>query len=128
MNRIMACMIAGGALVCGASAFASDADYGNSSSSNAGASNSAPTMTNSHAVHKKLMKDCMDQQKSQSSSASDTSSKKNCEAQVKEQMQQMNKAGTVPPSSVPQRSGNADSQTTTSGTSEGASSSTSPQQ
>jgi len=123
MNRIMACVIAGGAMVCGAPAFASDADY--ASSSNA---NNSPTLTNSQAIHKKLMKDCMEQQRSQGTSASDTGSKKNCEAQVKAQMQQMNNAGTVPPSSVPQRSDNADSQTTTSGTSdEGASSSSTPQ-
>jgi hypothetical protein len=61
----------------------------------------APTMTNSHAIHKKIMKECMAKQDSTGVTSSD--SQRSCEAKVKEQMKQMNYAGTVPSSSVPQQ-------------------------
>jgi hypothetical protein len=88
MNKIVTALICGGALVCGAQALADDAS-------------TAPTMTNSKAVHKKLMQDCVQQQKSQNSASSDADVRKTCQQQVRDQMQRMNDAGTVPKSSVP---------------------------
>jgi hypothetical protein len=108
MNRLVACMLMSGAMACGAQALADD-------TSAATNSNNSPTLTNAHAIHKKLMKDCMDQQKAQGASVSDEA-KKSCESQVKSQMEQMNNAGTVPPSSVPQRSSGNPNSNTNSGT------------
>jgi hypothetical protein len=94
MKRIMMASALLGSVVLGAPAFANDTYSGTDTTG------SSTSMTNPHAVHKKLMKDCMDQQKAQGgSSASDA--RKTCESKVKDQMQQMNDAGTIPPSSVP---------------------------
>jgi hypothetical protein len=101
MNRMMASALIGSVVLCGAQAFANDNDTNSTSSST--------SMTNPQAVHKKLMKDCMDQQRAQGD-ASSSDIRKTCQAKVKDQMQQMNDAGTIPPSSVPNRqSGASDS-------------------
>jgi|SRR5580658_2205273 hypothetical protein len=94
MNRMMASALISGAVLCGAQAFANDQDSATMGSST--------SMTNPQAVHHKLMKDCMDQQMAQGG-ASSSDVKKACQAKVKDQMQQMNDAGTLPPSSVPDK-------------------------
>src|SRR5579863_4264856 len=82
MKRIMMASALLGSVVLGAPAFANDTYSGTDTTG------SSTSMTNPHAVHKKLMKDCMDQQKAQGgSSASDA--RKACESKVKDQMQQM---------------------------------------
>jgi hypothetical protein len=99
MNHMMAAAFFGSVVLCGAQAFAADTDMSPSTS-----------MTNPQAIHKKLMKDCVEQQKAQSGAA-DGDVRKSCQAKVKDQMQQMNDAGTLSPSSVPDRSsGSPDSQ------------------
>jgi hypothetical protein len=98
MNHMMAAAFFGSAVLCGAQAIAGDADTGPSTS-----------MTNPQAVYKKLMKDCMEQEKAQgAASASDV--RKSCQAKVKDQMQQMNDAGTLSPSSVPDKNSSSESQ------------------
>jgi hypothetical protein len=89
---IKASLLVGGMLAIGAPAFADDP-------ANSG------TMTNAHATHKKLMSDCMTQEKSQNPSSSNAELKKTCRQQVKDQMQRMNDAGTMPKSAVPGQSG-----------------------
>ncbi len=102
MNHMMAAAFFGSVMLCGAQAFAADTDTGPSTS-----------MTNPQAVHKKLMKDCIDQQKAQGGAA-DSDVRKSCQVKVKDEMQQMNDAGTLPPSSVPDRSSSSpDSQYST---------------
>jgi hypothetical protein len=92
MNRVVASLICGGVMVCGAQAFADDP------------ASTAPEMTNARAVHWKLMQDCVQQQKTQDSTSSDADVRKTCQQQVKDQMQRMNDAGTIPKSSVPKHS------------------------
>jgi hypothetical protein len=99
MNHMMAAAFFGSVVFCGAEASAADTDLSPSTS-----------LTNPQAIHKKLMKDCVEQQKSQSG-AVDSDVRKSCQIKVKDQMQQMNDAGTLSPSSVPDRSpGSPDSQ------------------
>jgi hypothetical protein len=86
MKSSTAAVLLSGAMVCGAAALADEAA-------------TAPSMVNPHATHKQLMKECMDKEKSQNGSASADDAKKQCEARVKTQMQQMKNAGTLPPSS-----------------------------
>ncbi len=95
MKRIMMASALLGSVVLGAPAFANDTD------SITGTTSSSTSMTNPQAIHRKLMKDCMDQQKAQDSGASASDIRKDCQVKVKDQMQQMNDAGTIPPSSVP---------------------------
>jgi hypothetical protein len=65
----------------------------------------SPSMVDAHATHKKLMKECMDKEKSQNDTTSSDDARKQCQARVKTQMQQMKDAGTMPPSSDSQTSG-----------------------
>ena len=99
MYHIMAAAFFGSVVLCGAQAMASDTDMSPSTS-----------MTNPQAVHKKLMKDCVEQEKAQGSSASASDVRKTCQVKVKDQMQQMNDAGTLSPSSVPDKSSSSGSQ------------------
>ena len=99
MNHMMVAAFFGSVALCGAQVLAGDAETTPSTS-----------ITNPQAVHKKLMKDCMDQEKAQGSGASASDVRKTCQAKVKDQMQQMNDAGTLPPSSVPDKSSSSDSQ------------------
>jgi hypothetical protein len=87
MNRMMAAAFFGIVVLCGAPALARDIDAIGSTS-----------MTNPQAVHKKLMKDCVDQEKSGSSLGE---VRRSCQAKVKDEMQQMNDAGTLPATSEP---------------------------
>ena len=93
MNHMMAAAFFGSFVLCGAQAMASDTDMSPSTS-----------LTNPQAVHKKLMKDCVDQEMAQGSSASASDVRKTCQVKVKDQMQQMNDAGTLSPSSGSQYS------------------------
>jgi hypothetical protein len=86
MKSLTAAVLLSGAMACGTAALADEAA-------------TAPSMVNAHATHKQLMKECMDKEKSQNGSASADDAKKQCEARVKTQMQQMKSAGTMPPSS-----------------------------
>jgi hypothetical protein len=90
MNHMMAAAFFGSVVLCGAQALAGD-------------TSPSTSMTNPQAIHKKLMKDCMDQQKAQGGAA-DSDVRKSCQAKVKDQMQQMNDAGTLSPGSVPDKS------------------------
>ncbi|HEY6451378.1 MAG TPA: hypothetical protein VIX87_02130 [Steroidobacteraceae bacterium] len=109
MKRIVASLLFSSVMLCGAQAFADD-------TATTSTSKTTTTLTNSHAVHKKLMKDCMD--KAQSSGTATADARKSCQEQVKTQMAQMNNAGTLPPSSVPQKSGESSSDSSNQSSSE----------
>jgi len=92
MKALAAALLLSGVMVSGAAPMADEAA-------------TAPTMVDAHATHKKLMKECMDKEKSQNGTASLDDARKQCQARVKTQMQQMKDAGTMPPSSATQSSG-----------------------
>jgi predicted kinase len=86
MKSLTAALLLSGLMVSGAAALADE-------------SATAPSMVDAHATHKKLMKECIDKEKSQNDTAASDDAKKQCQARVKTQMQQMKNAGTMPTSS-----------------------------
>ena len=59
-------------------------------------------MPDAHATHDKLMKECLDKQRSQNGTAASEDTKtarRLCAMRVRTQMQQLKDAGTVPPGS-----------------------------
>ena len=86
MNAYAASVLLSGAVVCGAHALAGDA---------------APTPVAAQALHRKLMKECMDKQRSQNDVARPEDAKKLCAVRVKTQLQQLKDAGAMPGASNP---------------------------
>jgi hypothetical protein len=92
MKSLAAAVLLSGVVFCGAAALADETA-------------AAPSMVDAHATHKRLMKECMDKEKSQDGTASLDDARKQCAARVRTQLQQMKDAGTMPPSTQTQPSG-----------------------
>jgi hypothetical protein len=92
MKSLAAAVLLNGVVFCGAAALADEAA-------------TAPSMVDAHATHKKLMKECIDKERSQNGTASLDDARKQCETRVRTQLQQMKDAGTMPPSTQTQPSG-----------------------
>ncbi len=88
MNSFAASVLLSAAVICGAHALADDATV-------------APAPLDAPAVHRKLMKECMDKQRSQNEVTRPQETKKLCTVRVKTQLQQLKDAGAMPASSVP---------------------------
>jgi hypothetical protein len=84
MNAYAASVLLSGAAVCGAHALAGD---------------TAPAPVDPQALHGKLMKECMDKQRSQNDAARPEDAKKLCAVRVKTQLQQLKDAGAISPAS-----------------------------
>jgi hypothetical protein len=88
MNALAASVLLTGAMIC-AHAVADD-------------SAAAPPPADAHATRSKLMKECLDKERSQNGTTApeDTrTSRKLCAMRVRTQMQQLKEAGAVPPGS-----------------------------
>jgi hypothetical protein len=88
MNAFAASVLLGGTMLCAHA-------YGEQSAAE-------PTVPDAHATHDKLMKECLDKERSQNSAAAsgDTSNtRKLCAMRVRTQMQRLKDAGAVPPGS-----------------------------
>ncbi len=89
MNAFAASVFLSGAVVCGAHALVDEAA-------------AAPTPVATHALQRKLMKECMDKQHSQNDVAWPERTRKLCTVRVKTQLQQLKDARAMPGTSAPQ--------------------------
>jgi hypothetical protein len=88
VNAFAASVLLSGAVLCGAQALADDATV-------------VPTQPDAPATHRKLMKECMDKQRSQNEIARPEETRQLCTVRVKTQLQQLKDAGAMPVTSVP---------------------------